>query len=194
MSKTIRVKMNVASPKRLSRENWLNAAIRELEEHGIDGVKVVVLAKKLGSTSGSFYWHFKNQPALMAALLEYWEETLTNQFITRSKAFEGSPEERILSLMISVMEQDAASLDHAISVWARRDAKVKEIFERTIQKRIDHATWMFKKVGFSRRQAAIRGRLMVAYLMGESSTMLKSNRRWKSIVKEEFEVLMAQNV
>ena len=183
--------MNIERSKRLSRQDWLNAAIQELEEHGFDGIKVVVLAKKIGSTSGSFYWHFKDQPALLAAVLEFWEETLTNEIIVRSRRFGGSPEERILELMTNVIEHDAAGLDHAISVWARRDKKVKEIYERTIERRFDHAAWMFRQVGFSRRQAAIRGRLMVAYLMGESSTLLKSNRRWKSIVKEEFEILIA---
>ena len=67
---------------------------------------------------------------------------------------------------------------------------MKDAYERTINKRFDHASWMFQQVGFDKRQAAIRGRLMVAYLMGESSAMLKSNSRWKAIVKDEFNVLL----
>ena len=49
---------------------------------------------------------------------------------------------------------------------------------------------MFKEAGFPDRQAAIRGRLMVAYLMGESSTSLKSNENWQDIIRAEFEVLV----
>ena len=175
--------------KRLSRDDWLNAAIRELDEHGVDGIKVVVLAKKLGATSGSFYWHFKSQPDLLAALLQVWEVEQTDRIIEQSRAFQGSPEDRILDLMAQVIEHDAARLDHAISVWARRVPDVKHIYERTVRKRFEHAAWMFRQAGFGKRQAEIRGRLMVAYLMGESSTMLKANARWKTIVKDEFEVL-----
>lgn len=182
--------MDAIDHKRMSRDDWLRAGVRELEEHGVDGIKVVVLAKKLGVTSGSFYWHFKGQPDLLNALLECWERDMTDRIIEQSKAYDGPPGTRILDLMTQVIEFDAAGLDHAISVWARRDPRVKQVFERTIKKRFDHAAWMFHKIGFSRRQAAIRGRLMVAYLMGESSTLLKSKSRWKAIIKKEFEILV----
>ncbi len=79
--------------------------------------------------------------------------------------------------------------DHAISVWARSDPVAKEIFERTLRKRFDFSAWMFKQSGFSDWQARVRGRLMVAYLMGESAADLKSNRNWRAIVREEFKLL-----
>ena len=180
--------------KRISPEDWIGAAIRELDDHGVDGIKVVRLARKLNMTSGSFYWHFKDLPELLNALLRYWEVEMTDRIIAYSRAFDGPPEKRILDLMLNVIEHDAASLDHAISVWARRDPAVKDAYERTINKRFDHAAWMFQQVGFDKRQAAIRGRLMVAYLMGESSAMLKSNSRWKSIVKDEFKILLDAGV
>ena len=39
------------------------------------------------------------------------------------------------------------------------------------------------------RQAGMRGRLMVAYLMGESMTDLKSTADWRAIVQDQFEIL-----
>jgi len=182
--------VNSRKSKRLSREDWLKAAIEEFENHGVDGIKVVVIAERLESTSGSFYWHFKDQPDLLKALLAYWEVEMTDQIIKYSRSYDGPPEKRIIDLMLAVIEQDAANLDHGISVWARRDPNVRQVFDRTTQKRFDHAAWMFRQAGFGRRQAAIRGRLMVAYLMGETSALLKSNPRWKSTVKAEFEVLI----
>ena len=87
------------------------------------------------------------------------------------------------------VRNDAAAPDQAISVWSRSDPTAKRVFERTLRKRFDFADWMFRQTGLSDRQAAIRGRLMVAYLMGEFSTGLKSNRKWKAIIREEFKVL-----
>lgn len=182
--------MNTESSKRLSRQNWLDAAIIQLGEHGVDGIKVVVLARKLGATSGSFYWHFKGQPELLDCILEHWEVEQTDTIIEMSRAFQGPPEERILQLMFGVIENDAAGLDHSISVWAKRNNEVLQVFERTINKRFDHAVWMFRQAGFTGRQAKTRGRMMVAYLMGESSALLKSNSNWKSILKQEYEVLL----
>ena len=115
---------------------------------------------------------------------------MTDAVVHAAKAFDGPPEDRILNLMLQVMEEDAATYDHAISIWARKDAAANEVFTRTLRKRIDFARWMFKQSGFSHRQAGIRGRLLVAYLMGESATDLKSDRNWKARIREKHRILM----
>lgn len=178
-----------ASSRRLGREDWIRAAIRTLQERGVDGVKVVVLAEDLGVTSGSFYWHFKGIPELFKSLLNYWETVLTDAIIAEVHTFEGSASDRILALMTRVIEEDAAALDHTISVWARRDPEVRECYERTLKRRFEFAAWMFRQAGHSRKEAAIRGRLMVAYLMGESATLLKSDPDWRNVLKREFAIL-----
>ena len=45
---------------RLSREDWLQVTLKVLQYRGVGGVKIVVIAERLGVTSGSFYWQFKN--------------------------------------------------------------------------------------------------------------------------------------
>ena len=177
---------------RLTRESWIREALDVLHERGVDGVKIVIIAERMGVTSGSFYWHFKGLKELLDCLLHFWETELTDAIIMRAKSIDGPPEGRILDLMVQVIEQDAAIHDHPISVWARRDPAVLEIFERTIQKRFEFATWMFSQAGYSDKQARTRGRMLVAYLMGESSTSLKSNRGWKNIIQSEFEILVAK--
>jgi AcrR family transcriptional regulator len=186
--------MPPGSKKRLSRADWIRPALAALEEKGVDGVKIVTIAKQIGATSGSFYWHFQGLQDLLMSLLDFWERELTDTIIAAGKEFGGPPEQRILNLMLQVIEHDAAVHDHAISVWARRDPQVRAVYERTIGKRFDFASWMFKKAGFSNRQANIRGRLMVAYLMGESSTMLKLNTKWRAVIRDEFDVLMRRDL
>ena len=182
--------MDNRKKQKLGREDWVRGALLVLQERGIEGVKIVVIAERMGVTSGSFYWHFVGLRDLLDCLLDYWEHDLTDAIIAEATAFPGAPEERILNLMRQVIEHDAAVHDHAMSIWARSDPKARTTFERTIAKRFEFAKWMFKEAGFPDRQAAIRGRLMVAYLMGESSTSLKSNDNWQDIIREEFEVLV----
>ena len=174
---------------RLSREDWLQATLKLLQHRGIESVKIVVIAERMGVTSGSFYWHFKNLRDLLDSLLEFWERELTDVMMESAKAFSGPPEDRILNLMLQVIEEDAAVYDHSIAVWARNDPSARAVFERTLHKRFDFSAWMFKQCGFSDRQAAIRGRLMVAYLMGESATDLKSDPKWKAAIREKYKVL-----
>ena len=174
---------------RLSRESWLQETLKVLQYRGVDGVKIVVIAESLGVTSGSFYWHFKDLRDLLDCLLEFWEREMTDAVVRVAKAYDGPPEDRILNLMYQVMEEDAATYDHAISIWARKDPAANEVFTRTLRKRFDFASWMFKQSGFSGKQAGIRGRLLVAYLMGESATDLKSNKNWKARIREKHKIL-----
>ena len=176
---------------RLSRTEWVREALDVLQERGVDGVKIVVIANRLGVTTGSFYWHFKDLPELLDCILEFWECELTDTVIVAGKSYSGSPEDRILRLMLQVIEHDAGLYDPAIHVWARSDQKAKDVFERTLRKRFDFARWMFKQAGFSDRQAKVRGRLMVAYLMGESAADLRSKKSWRRTIKDEHAILMS---
>ena len=48
-------------------------------------------------------------------------------------------------------------------------------------------------IGFSDRQARIRGRMMVAYLMGESATDLKSDPKWRAGIREKHKILTSRS-
>jgi AcrR family transcriptional regulator len=63
----------------LDAEAWTRAAIDLLGEQGIDGVRVEVLAKLLGVTKGSVYWHFENRDPLLAAMLSDWRRRLRSE-------------------------------------------------------------------------------------------------------------------
>lgn len=155
--------------RRLDREDWIRGALELLSSVGVEKVKIVPLAKQLGVTSGSFYWHFSNRRQLHDALLEYWEREMTDKAIEQAKQFTGPPEDRILLLMEQVMTSGMARFDLAIWHWAQSDAAAHTVFQRTLDKRFSFAAWMFRQAGFSRIQAETRGRMMVVYMMGEST-------------------------
>ena len=174
---------------RLSREDWIRGALELLRPAGVEGVKIVPLAERLGVTSGSFYWHFTNRRDLHDALLDYWERAMTDAAIEAAKRFEGPPEERIWQLMQQVMVTGLARFDLAIWQWAQSDAAAQTVFKRTVKKRFAFATWMFLEAGFNKTQAEARGRLMVAYMMGESTLIPDSPRKRKRLLRLKFEIL-----
>jgi AcrR family transcriptional regulator len=57
----------------LDRERWERAALDALEHGGLAAVAVEPLARELGVTKGSFYWHFKSRSELIAATVARWE-------------------------------------------------------------------------------------------------------------------------
>mgnify|MGYP001820637128 CR=1 FL=1 len=65
---------------RLTKEAWINAGLSALKEHGPDALKAEALARRLGTTKGSFYWHFKDIPAYHDALLDVWLASAVDDF------------------------------------------------------------------------------------------------------------------
>lgn len=182
--------MENTNTKRLTRDDWLRAAL-SLCEIGIDNVKVAPLATDMGVTTGSFYWHFKNRPELLQALLNYWEREMTDAAVVAVTQFTGSPADRILYLMETVMDGNLARYDRSIWHWAHTDKNAKRVFKRVLKKRFSFAARVFAEAGFSREQAEIRGRMMVIYMMGESTLIPDSMAKRKQLLRLKHAILTA---
>lgn len=176
--------------KRLARDDWLKGALR-LCESGIERVKVAPLAADLGVTTGSFYWHFKNRRELLDALLDYWELEMTDAAIEAARHAAVPPADRILGVMEAVTDGNLARYDLPIWHWAQTDAEANRVFQRVLKKRFSFAAWMFSDAGFTSEQAEIRGRMMVAYMMGESTLIPGSLANRRDNLKLQHAVLMA---
>ena len=73
--------MPIGKREALTAADWTEAALDALARGGLPAVAVEPLAKELGATKGSFYWHFADRQALMAATLELWERRDTDRVI-----------------------------------------------------------------------------------------------------------------
>jgi AcrR family transcriptional regulator len=71
--------------RRLDRYDWLIQGIETLRNSGIDAVRVEPMARLLGVTKGSFYWHFKDRGEFLDGLLEYWETEMTDKIASASR-------------------------------------------------------------------------------------------------------------
>ncbi len=57
----------------LAREDWEQAGLQMLAERGLVGLAIEPLARQLGVTKGSFYWHFSDRSELLKSALAKWE-------------------------------------------------------------------------------------------------------------------------
>src|SRR3954447_15938205 len=71
---------------KLSATDWLDQELRTLAESGFTALKAEPLAKAMGVSRGSFYWHFADIGAYHAAILERWREVATEQIIAGVEA------------------------------------------------------------------------------------------------------------
>lgn len=141
-----------------SEELWLDAAYEMALQSGIEAVKVMPLAKKLGMSRTSFYWHFEDREALLAALIKRWQAKNTGNLIARTKIYAQSISEATLNLFDCWIDPDLfdSRFDLVIRNWAPQSAELKTILEQADGARIDAISAMFLRFGFDAQQADIR--------------------------------------
>lgn len=136
----------------LDRRDWVSAGIEILSSNGIEAVRVEALARKLGITKGSFYWHFKNRQDLAEAILDEWEARQSD-WNTQGEGV-SNPVERWARLFELFSRPDYARLEMAISSWARQDQNVARRVANAERKRLAYLSRVFKEIGFAPGQAA----------------------------------------
>ena len=102
---------------RLSRDDWLAAGLRTLHADGPGALGAEPLARRLGTTKGSFYWHFTDVPAYSAALLALWQDAA--QAALDTDAAHPAARLRACAQAIAAPAGDgAAGAEPAIRAWA----------------------------------------------------------------------------
>lgn len=155
----------------LDREVWIEAAIGTLAEDGVAGVRVEALAKSLGVTKGSFYWHFRDRPDLLAAVLEFWKQGRIGDIVKQSRCEAGQEREQldhILTVYSASRNRRGIRIELAIRDWARRDPQAAAVVEEVDAARFDCTRRLFLARGMSEQEAATRSILLYAYVFGQS--------------------------
>lgn len=135
----------------LDRRDWVRAGISILSSKGVDAVRVEELARQLGISKGSFYWHFKDRQDLQQAILEEWESRQSD-WNTEGEAV-SNPVERWARLFELFSRPDYARLEMAISSWARQDENVARRIANAERKRLGYLSRVFREIGFTANQA-----------------------------------------
>ncbi|MGW7195744.1 TetR/AcrR family transcriptional regulator [Streptomyces chryseus] len=152
---------------RLSAQDWADAALTAIGEGGLAAVAVEPLAARLGTTKGSFYWHFANREALIEAALARWAETATEAAITEIDT-EPGPAARIRRLFI---EATVSAIDDPLEVSLLATAshpQVAAALRRVTERRVDYVTRLFADLGFPEPEARRRGLLAYSVYLGHS--------------------------
>ncbi len=110
----------------LPRVDWVEAGLAALRGAGFDVIAVEPLAKSLGATKGSFYWHFADRAELVAAVLELWEQRETTDVIARFSAIV-DPRERLQALGSGAYAHAATRTTLATLLAHGDDPRVAEV-------------------------------------------------------------------
>jgi AcrR family transcriptional regulator len=155
----------------LDPERWIELGIDVLAKEGISGLRIEVLAKRCGVTKGSFYWHFKDRQALLAAILERWKEGRIRD-IEKTTAVAPGMERDQLHFAIDVYgasrNRKGMAIELAVRDWARHDAQAAAVVESVDLYRLDCTRKLFVATGMSDADAKSRSLLLYACVFGLS--------------------------
>jgi AcrR family transcriptional regulator len=128
---------------RLSRTDWIDEGFATLAEEGPEALKAEPLARRLGATKGSFYWHFKDVPDFHSAMLAAWEDRADPP-----EDEEGTAPARLRR--IAAWLGDADPQDAALRAWAKADDTV----ERVDGARMDRLAELLRESGIDNPEMA----------------------------------------
>jgi AcrR family transcriptional regulator len=151
----------------LSADDWAKAALAAWGESGLAAVAVQPLAAKLGVTKGSFYWHFANRDALIAAALALWEQTTTEGTIALLEV-EADPVVRLRMLFARVSHSAERYQVEPSMRAASGNELVGAVLRRVEERRLGYTIGLFEQIGFSHDESVRRGILAYTAYLGHS--------------------------
>jgi AcrR family transcriptional regulator len=151
---------------RLTAGSWAAAALDALISEGVAAVAVEPLAVRLGATKGSFYWHYANRDALLAAALELWEARYNESIEAADE--QPDPGRRLAFLFADVVSSSSDDERNGeINLLAAADHPlVGPVLRRVAARRTDYLIDLFRQLGYSLGEARRRGLLAHQIYLG----------------------------
>lgn len=149
-----------------SRQDWLDAGLAILAEHGARSLTIERLMERMGLTKGSFYHHFKGMPGFKAALIEHYETELTTRYIEAAEQGAPAPEVKIERLLELVVTDQRPDPEVAVRAWAMQDDDVATMLRRVDRTRIEYLRSVWRERTGDPEAAELMGQLLYLILIG----------------------------
>jgi AcrR family transcriptional regulator len=168
---------------RLTAQDWIDFALKTLARDGFQALKADTLARKLGVSRGSFYWHFAELRSFHARLIEHWRQTATEAIIADLERLD-SPEQRLDTLFRRAFGQGAL-LEVRMRAWADENAEAARVLDDIDRRRKAYIEQMLVDAGVAPPLAATRAQLLYwSYLGAALSRSKLTGERLDRIVAE----------
>ena len=154
---------------RLGRASWLEAGLACLAEAGPAGINIPAIAKRLGVTKGSFYWHFRDLGEFEDALLAAWEQQYTNEVMRLVDDSGGDAMQRLRHLVDLAFTTDTR-LARAIRHWSANHARARRAQGRVDRERLTYIADLLRDLGWSKKEATALARWTYWAVIGLHAT------------------------
>lgn len=146
----------------LTADDWIKQGLKALAKNGFTALKADPLAKAMGVSRGSFYWHFADLGAFHAAVLKRWREVAAEQIIADVEADSDEPLKALLRRTFGAR----LDLERAVRNWAAFDVAAQGAVRAIDRRRLDYIEALLEKRGLSPTIAQARAQVMYWTFLG----------------------------
>src|SRR5262249_50676908 len=164
LGKSIQYCMVQFMTERLTAQDWIDFALTTLAREGFEALKADVLARKLGVSRGSFYWHFSDLGAFHARVIEHWKQTTTEAIIADLERYDPG-EERLETLVRRGFGHDAG-LEIRMRSWADTNTEAARVLSDIDRRRREYIEEMLVEAGVAPSLAATRAQILYWTYLG----------------------------
>jgi AcrR family transcriptional regulator len=148
----------------LSAQDWLDHGLKALAAHGFSALKAEPLAREMGVSRGSFYWHFADIGAFHAAILKHWREIAAEAIIANVEAAAGGDEP--LAVLLRRVFSERLALERAVRSWAISDGEARYAVMAIDRRRLDYVEGLIRAKGTPPDIAQTRAQILYWAFLG----------------------------
>jgi len=148
----------------LSAQDWLDRGLKALAAQGAGALKAESLAKAMGVSRGSFYWHFADIATFRTAILAHWREVWSEQVMADLET--AAEHENPLLLLLRRTFSSRLTLEKAVRSWATFDAEARTAVQAIDRRRMDYIEGRLKASGLAEDVAQARAQILYWAFVG----------------------------
>jgi AcrR family transcriptional regulator len=168
----------------LSAKDWLDQGLKALARDGFTALKAEPLAKAMGVSRGSFYWHFADVEAFHAEILEHWREVAVERIIADVEAARGN--DNPLQLLLRRVFSERPALEQAVRSWAAVDPAARAAMQAIDRRRLGYVESLLRDSGLLPDVARARAQILYWAFLGFALSDGPSRRTRQEAVLEEM--------
>jgi AcrR family transcriptional regulator len=148
----------------LSAQDWLDLGLKTLATQGFSALKAEPLAKAMGVSRGSFYWHFADIGAFHAAILKAWREVAAEAIIDQVEL--ASTDDDPLAVLLQRVFSEKLALERAVRSWAAFDTAARAAVQAIDRRRLDYVESLIRGRGVASEVAQARAQVLYWAFLG----------------------------
>ena len=148
----------------LSATDWLNHGLKTLAQEGFTALKAVPLAKSMGVSRGSFYWHFADIEAFHGELLRLWRDIAAERIIADVDA--ASEKDSALQVLLHRVFGEQRALENAVRRWATVDPAARAAVQAIDRRRVSYVEGLLRAAGVADDGAHTRAQILYWSYLG----------------------------